>query len=77
MHELPQQGFVRLKAIIGDDHTPGVYPVSKSSWFQGIKEGRYPAPVRLGPRTVAWKADDIRALIEQATAPASNERGRP
>jgi len=26
--------------------------------------GRYPKPVKLGPRTTAWRVSDIRALIE-------------
>jgi hypothetical protein len=32
----------------------------------GIKTGRFPKPVKLGPRTTAWKVEDIRTLIEKA-----------
>ena len=39
-------------------------PVCKSSWWLGVKTGRYPQPVRLGKRTVAWRYSDILALIE-------------
>lgn len=39
-------------------------PVCRSSWWAGIKTGRYPAPVKLGARSVAWRAADIRALID-------------
>lgn len=39
------------------------YPVSRSSWLQGVKEGRHPAPVKIGARAVAWKSSDIAALI--------------
>jgi predicted DNA-binding transcriptional regulator AlpA len=56
------EGFLRLTAIIGPR---GIYPVSKSSWWEGVRQGRYPAPVRLGPRTVAWRVSDIRSLIER------------
>ena len=39
-------------------------PVSKSTWWQGVKTGRYPQPVRaLGTRITAWRVEDIRALI--------------
>jgi predicted DNA-binding transcriptional regulator AlpA len=38
-------------------------PVSRSGWWAGIKAGRYPAPVRLSPRCVAWRSEDIRSLI--------------
>ena len=59
---LPADGFVRLPSIIG----PGEpIPVSKSTWWKGIQDGRYPHPVKLGPRITAWRVDDIRALIER------------
>ena len=40
------------------------YPVSRSAWWAGVKSGRYPAPVRLSDRCVAWKASAIQALID-------------
>ena len=40
-------------------------PVSKTTWYDGIKKGRYPAPVRLTPRTSAWLESDIDELIEK------------
>lgn len=40
-------------------------PVSKTTWYDGIKKGRYPAPVRLTPRTSAWLESDIDGLIER------------
>jgi prophage regulatory protein len=55
---LPETGFVRLPQILA------VYPVSRSSFWAGVKEGRYPAPVKLSARCTAWRVDDIRALIE-------------
>ena len=39
------------------------FPVSRSAWLAGVKAGRYPAPVRLSARSVAWRAEDIRALV--------------
>ena len=67
MHELPEVGYLRLPQILGDASRdppiPPVIPVSKSSWWQGIKEGRFPKPVKLGPKTTAWRVDDIRSLI--------------
>ena len=56
---LPEEGFVRLSTILA------VYPVSKSSWYAGIDQGRYPKPVKLGPRTAAWRVEDIRKLIQE------------
>ncbi|MBN9543210.1 MAG: AlpA family phage regulatory protein [Alphaproteobacteria bacterium] len=41
-----------------------MYPVSKSTWWLGVKQGRFPKSVKLGPRTTAWKVEDIISLIE-------------
>lgn len=71
MHHLPATGYLRLPHIIGDPRAeppiPAVIPVSKSTWWAGVKSGRYPQPVRtLGLRITAWRVEDIRALIQQA-----------
>jgi len=39
-------------------------PISKSSWFAGIKTGRYPAGHKLSERTTVWKESELRALID-------------
>lgn len=59
--QFPTTGLVRLKDILAPK---GPIPVSKSTWWQGVREGRFPKPVKLGPRTTAWKAKDIRGLFE-------------
>ena len=55
----PQEGFVRLPQILS------VIPVSASTWWRGVKSGKYPQPVKLGERTTAWRVEDIRTLIEE------------
>lgn len=66
---LPETGFVRLPNIIGDTKAdppiPPIIPVSKSTWWAGVKSGRYPRPVKLGPRITAWRVEDIRELISR------------
>lgn len=42
---------------------PGVLPFSRSKWWIGVKNGKYPQPVKLGPNITAWKVEDIRELI--------------
>lgn len=66
--DLPESGFVRLKAILAP---VGPIPVSKSTWWDGVKSGRFPEPVKLGPRTTAWRVEDIRALIEKLAGNAT------
>ncbi len=55
---LPQTGFIRLPQVLS------VFPVSRSTWWAGVKSGKYPQPVKISPRCTAWKAEAIRALIE-------------
>ena len=61
--ELPVIGFLRLPQILE------IIPVSKSAWWQGCKDGRFPKPVKLGPKATAWRAEDIAALIERIGSP--------
>lgn len=57
---LPETGFMRLHQVLA------LIPVGKSTWWQGVREGRFPAPVKsLGRRITAWRCEDIRSLIEQ------------
>ena len=64
---LQATGFLRLRQILGDAQSkpplPAIIPVCASTWWNGVKTGRFPAPVKLGPRTTAWRAEDIQALI--------------
>ena len=57
----PSTGFVRLKQILSPR---GPIPVSKSTWWAGIKDGRFPKPMKLGPRVTVWRAEDIADLLE-------------
>jgi len=65
MSKLPETGFLRLSQIIGDPKAgiPPIIPVKKSCWWEGVRTGRFPKPVKLGPRVTAWRIEDIRALI--------------
>lgn len=57
----PETGLVRLSAILAPN---GPIPVSRSTWWAGVKTGRFPQPLKLGPRTTVWKVEDIRALFD-------------
>ena len=56
---LPEVGYLRLSQILS------IIPVSKSAWWEGCRSGLYPKPVKLGPRTTAWRVEDIRDLMER------------
>ncbi len=76
-------GFYRLANIIGrparptkcgkpaKPAIPPIIPVSKSTWWQGVKDGRYPAPIKLSPAVTVWRASDIEALCERINRESS------
>jgi prophage regulatory protein len=70
VHHIPEIGYLRLRQIIGDKKAdppiPAVFPVSRSTWWEGVRSGRFPKPVKLGPKISAWRVEDIRELIESA-----------
>ncbi|WP_302441337.1 helix-turn-helix transcriptional regulator [Bilophila wadsworthia] len=62
MQNITNNALLRLPQVLA------LIPVSRSAWWAGCKSGRYPKPVKLGPRTTAWRAADIAALLEKLTA---------
>ncbi|WP_168792301.1 helix-turn-helix transcriptional regulator [Paraburkholderia aromaticivorans] len=71
MHQLPETGYLRLRQIIGDPLAnppiPALIPVSKSTWWEGVRTGRYPPSVKtLGARITVWRVEAIRQLIQEA-----------
>jgi predicted DNA-binding transcriptional regulator AlpA len=51
------QGFLRLSQVLE------LIPVSKSTWWLGVKNGHYPKPIKLSEKTTAWRVEDIQELI--------------
>lgn len=60
-HLLPETGFVRLPTVLK------IIPISKSTWWAGVKAGRFPKSVKLSTRITAWRVEDIRNLISPDT----------
>lgn len=58
MNGIPETGFVRLSQVLN------VIPVGKTCWWEGVKSGRFPKPIKLTERCTAWRAEDIRQLIK-------------
>jgi prophage regulatory protein len=59
---LPDTGFLRLPDVLR------FFPVSRSTWWTDVRNGKFPAAVKLAPRVTAWRAEDIRKLIEEVGA---------
>lgn len=70
---LPKAGLARLEQIIGDRKAdppiPALVPVSKSTWWAGVRSGRFPPAVKVTPGVSAWRWADVGALLD-ALSPA-------
>jgi predicted DNA-binding transcriptional regulator AlpA len=58
IHGIPETGFVRISQILE------VIPLGKTSWWAGVKSGRFPKPIKLTEHCTAWRAEDIHDLIK-------------
>ena len=57
----------RINQICGDparDRDP-IIPVSRATWWRGVKSGRFPQPIKLSANCTAWKAEEIHQLAER------------
>ena len=67
MTSIPETGFLRLSQILGNPKsnppTPPIIPISKNSWWGGVSNDRYPAPLKLSPKVTVWRVEDIREMI--------------
>lgn len=68
MNELPATGYLRLKQILGNKKAnppiPPLIPIGKTSWWQGVRTGKFPKPIKLTKRITVWRVEDIRNLID-------------
>ena len=77
MQQLPETGFLRLSQIVGNPKAnppiPPIIPISKSSWWAGVKSGKFPKPIKFSTRCVGWRVADLDALEERLAAEALSE----
>ena len=59
--------LLRVKDIVRDKKggSFGYLPISKAAWWKGVSEGKYPQPIKLGPKTTCWRESEILALMDK------------
>ena len=65
----PTEGYLRLPQVLK------IIPVSRSTWYRGVKSGLYPQPIKLGIRASGWKFEAIQncvTALENASTPPWN-----
>jgi len=61
-NKFPEDGFVRLKQILAPE---GPIPISKSTWWKGVKSGKYPKSHKISANVTVWRAKDIRVFMDK------------
>lgn len=59
---VPAESFLRQPQVLAR------VPVSKSTLWRWVREGRFPKPVTLGVATSAWRASEVAEWIAQRAA---------
>lgn len=57
--EYRPDSLLRIKDVLK------IIPVSRATWWRGVKDGRFPQPVSIGPRMTAFRYKDILQLINE------------
>ncbi|WP_245440386.1 AlpA family transcriptional regulator [Neorhizobium sp. T25_13] len=60
--EFPATGYVRLRQILGPY---GPLPISRSGFWAGVKDGKFPKPRKISARVTVWRAEDIHELLDK------------
>lgn len=58
LNSMPLEGYVRLPAVLA------FLAIGKTAFYQGIKNGIFPEPIKLTKRTSVWRASDIRKIVD-------------
>ena len=66
-----QTGLLRLAQVLE------IIPVGRSTWWAGVKCGRYPKSVKIGRRITAWRTEDIDALKKSFSGSGGSSSGAP
>ena len=55
MQQTPITGFLREKQL----RQLGFAPFARSTLWRRVKDGTYPAPLKLSERVTVWRAEDV------------------
>jgi prophage regulatory protein len=65
------QRVIRIAEIASTKDKKGILPVSPATVWRWVREGKFPAPFKLGDSITVWSADQIEAFIAQRAGGAA------
>ena len=54
--------FIRMREVLR------IIPVSRSTIWRWVRDGQFPAPIKIGPRSTVWEFEKIMEWVGRATA---------
>jgi hypothetical protein len=66
-HQIDRRALIDKPIILGTDGHPGLFNVGNTTFYELIRTGRFPKPVKLGRKSL-WRAADVYAALEKLTA---------
>jgi len=59
------QRVIRINQLANRPGKPGVIDASPATLWRWVREGRFPAPFKLGPGVTVWSISDVEHFISQ------------
>ena len=59
------QRVIRIADLATTKNRAGRLPVSPATVWRWVKEGKFPAPFKLGPNTTVFDLDQVEAFVAQ------------
>jgi predicted DNA-binding transcriptional regulator AlpA len=59
------QRVIRINQLANRPGKPGVIDASPATLWRWVREGRFPAPFKLGPGVTVWSVSDVEQFISQ------------
>ncbi|MDQ7836437.1 MAG: AlpA family phage regulatory protein [Humidesulfovibrio sp.] len=69
MSKLEEKALLRIGRVLE------LVGVSRSCWWAGVKQGKFPAAVKIGDRVTAWRASDIANLLDRIASGGLSAKG--
>jgi hypothetical protein len=64
LSRIDPNGLYRVKSIVRCKANPTpIIDVSLSTWWAGVKSGRFPQPVRMSSHMTLWRGSDLLGLV--------------
>lgn len=73
---LPSEGFVRLSQLIGSKDVPGPLPISRSTLWLWVRQGKFPPGIKLSERVRVWPVKEVREILAAASEGNNHESDR-